>query len=521
MVARTTQLKMQSRTLLPRLVCLVALICSGLGCAIVNAGSVEITVVDEDGKPLPCRIHLKDKAGKPQRAAGLPFFRDHFSCPGRVELQLPAGAYAYEIERGPEYERESGSFELVKLEEKKISVRLKRIADLARKGWYSGDLHVHRPLEDMELLMRAEDLYVAPVITWWNDRNDWAGRKLPEDPLVRFDGNRFYQVMAGEDEREGGALMYFGRRRPLAIGGSSREYPSPMRFVEQARRKGGVWIDVEKPFWWDVPIWLASGQIDSIGLANNHMCRSSVYASEAWGRPRDVKRLPPPLGNGYWTQEIYYHLLCCGLRVPPSAGSASGVLPNPLGYNRVYVYVGRDLSYRKWWEGMKAGRSFVTNGPLLICKAGGRLPGHVFRDDDGREIKIEVNVSLTTLENVPAIEIVKNGRVERSVPPDQVSAAGGLGTVTFKRSGWFLVRAITDNRRTFRFASTAPYYVETGKAKRRISRRSARFFLDWVNERAERVKLKLDDPQKLREVLVHHEKAREFWEDVVARANAE
>jgi len=125
--------------------------------------------------------------------------------------------------------------------------------------------------------------------------------------------------MAGEDEREGGALMNFGRRRPLAIGGSSREYPSPMRFVEQARREGpfsknSVWIDVEKPFWWDVPIWLASEQINSIGLANNHMCRSGVYASEAWGRPRDAKRLPPPLGNGYWTQEIYYHLLSVDVR---------------------------------------------------------------------------------------------------------------------------------------------------------------------------------------------------------------
>ena len=39
--------------------------------------------------------------------------------------------------------------------------------------------------------------------------------------------------------------------------------------------------------------------------------------------------------DGYWTQDIYYALLNCGLRIPPSAGSASGVLPNPVGYNRV------------------------------------------------------------------------------------------------------------------------------------------------------------------------------------------
>ena len=507
-------------------VCLAALVCGGLVCAAADAGTAKISVVDQTGRPLPCRIHLKDKAGRPQQAGKLPFFRDHFSCPGSVELQLPAGAYTFEVERGPEYERHSGSFELAASQDKSVSVRLKRIADLAAEGWYSGDLHVHRPPQDMKLLMRSEDLHIAPVITWWNNRSSWANRAPPEEPLVHFDGNRFYRVMAGEDEREGGALMFFGRRRPLAITGSSREYPSPMKFIQQARQDGpfsksSVWIDVEKPFWWDVPIWLASGQIDSIGLANNHMCRSSVYASEAWGRPRDTKRLPPPLGNGYWTQEIYYHLLNCGLRVPPSAGSASGVLPNPLGYNRVYVHLGQDFGYEKWWEGLKAGRSFVTNGPLLICRADGRLPGHVFTAGGQDEVRIDVNVSLTTLDGVPAIEIIKNGRIERAVPPGKVSGTGSLGTLTFKKSGWFLVRAITDNEQTFRFASTAPYYVEIGQAKRRISRRSAQFFLDWVDERAQRVELKLEDPQQLREVLSHHENARRFWQEMVERANAE
>src|SRR5262249_705740 len=81
-------------------------------------------------------------------------------------------------------------------------------------------------------------------------------------------------------------------------------------------------------------------QIDSIGLANNHMCRDRMYEDEAWGKPRIAERLPAPLGNGYWSQEIYYHVLNCGLRIPPSAGSASGVLPNPVGYDRVYVHVG-------------------------------------------------------------------------------------------------------------------------------------------------------------------------------------
>src|SRR5262249_15553543 len=154
---------------------------------------------------------------------------------------------------------------------------------------------------------------------------------------VQFDKNRFYHVMAGEDEREGGALLFFGLSRPLDIAKAAREFPSPMKFVAEAKQQPGAWIDIEKPFWWDVPVWLASGLGDSISLATNHMCRDRMYETEAWGKARDAQRLPPPQGNGYWSQEVYYHILNCGLRIPPSAGSASGVLPNPVGYNRAYV----------------------------------------------------------------------------------------------------------------------------------------------------------------------------------------
>ena len=511
--------------LLRTILSLAAVIGQGAAVGWAGTGRVEIAVVDENGQPLPCRVHLYDKSGKPREAGNLPFFRDHFVCPGNVELELPAGTCRFEIERGPEYQQRAGSFELAEAETETIPVVLKRIADLAALGWYSGDLHVHRAIEDMPLLMRAEDLHIAPVITWWNDSNLWTGREPPEDPLMRLDGNRFFQVMAGEDEREGGALMFFQRTRPLAIAGSSREYPSPMKFVAEARRQGDVWIDVEKPFWWDVPVWLASGQVDSVGLANNHMCRSRMYETEAWGRPRDAERLPPPRGNGYWTQEIYYHMLNCGLRIPPSAGSASGVLPNPLGYNRVYVYCGPEFGYDTWWDGLKAGRSFVTNGPLLVVKANGELPGHVFTADEGEEIEIAVEVSLTSRDNVPAIEIIRDGKVERAVPLGGPSKTGStqrvLGTLTFNKSGWFLIRAITDLEHTFRFASTAPYYVEVGPSKHHVSRRSAQFFLDWVDQRAKRVPLKLDDPEKLREVLASHDQARRFWQETLAGASGE
>ena len=80
---------------------------------------------------------------------------------------------------------------------------------------------------------------------------------------------------------------------------------------------------------------------------------------------------------------------------------------------------------------------------------------------------------------------------------------------------------IADLENTFRFASTAPYYVEVGSDKRYVSRRSANFFLDWVIERIGRVPMKLNESDKLEDVLAHHQKAKTFWQQLAAEANAE
>jgi hypothetical protein len=155
----------------------------------------------------------------------------------------------------------------------------------------------------------------------------------------------------------------------------------------------------------------------------------------------------------------------------------------------------------------------------LRCKANGKLPGHVFTVPAGKTLRLNVEAKLDSRDPVAKLEIIRNGRVERAVSFDEWKKTGSLGEVTFDESGWFLVRAIADNAKTFRFASTAPYYVEVGGGKRRISRASAQFFLDWARERMQRVKL--DDPAQREAVLTHHRAAGKFWEERVAAANAE
>lgn len=490
------------------------------GVPIARGATVVFTVREADSsEPVPCRIHLKNPAGEPVFPRGLPKWNDHFVCPGTVTLDLPPGIYPYEVERGPEYRRVSGALVASESETVAANETLERLVDLRKEGWWSGDLHIHRAVEEMPLLMRAEDLDIGPVITWWNNRNIWRDRPIPEDPLVRVKGPRFFRIMAGEDEREGGALMFFNLDRPVDITGSSREFPSPMKFLRAVKEQDHAWVDIEKPFWWDVPVWLACGPVDSIGLANNHMCRNSMYEDEAWGRPRDTNRLPNPRGNGFWSQEIYYHILNSGLRLPPSAGSASGVLPNPVGYNRVYVQVGSEPDYASWWENLRRGRCWVTNGPILRVQANDSPPGTVFHGDGNSPLNVQLHADLILQDPATHLDIIQNGAVVRQIPitPDQT--AYDLGSLALRESGWFLVRVICDVPETFRFASTAPFYVEMPESPRRVSRRSAAFFLDWVRERRNRIHL--DNPNQREPVLKWHRLAEDFWRQKLAEANAE
>ena len=486
-------------------------------------GLVHLQVIDDGERRLvPARVHLTDPSDKPVKVPGLPFYRDHFNCDGEVVIELSPGKYRFTVERGPEYDGVEGDLDVKSGKTTNRKVFLTRLLKLSGLGWYSGDLHIHRPLDDVPLLIESEDLNIAPVLTVWNQRNRWRDRPLPKKLLNPLGENRWIHQLACEDERQGGALLYLNVETPLDFEGDGSEFPSPLKHLRVARDTDGVWIDIEKPFWWDVPTWLATGRIDSIGIANNHMCRKRMYPDEAWGRPRDVDRLPSPRGNGFYSQELYYRILDCGFKVPPSAGSASGVLPNPIGYNRVYVHLDEPFTYQAWWRGLRAGRSFVTNGPLLLVRVDGRHPGETFKIAAGERFKPSVDVQVFSSDPLESLEIVVNGvvvrRVERPVSGETLSLAG----VEFDRSGWVLVRCIADVANTFRFASTAPFFVDIESTPPRIDPEDVQFFIDWIRERKKRISegatetigdlSQSENAARLRSVMGPHDEALRIFE---------
>jgi hypothetical protein len=485
-----------------------------------DGGELELTVVDrETQQPIACRIHLKNNADKPRMVKSLPWWHDHFVFDGVLPLELARGTYKFEIERGPEYVNSYGHFTLERDASDSKTVELKRGVDMAKAGWWSADLDARRPTKDLKLLMLADDLHVLPGVALADKKKPGAAAQDFNAGPVLFNDDRVYDLRGARDDRDGGPLLLLRLSQPFVLQGPRYRAGNTLREMLGLEESPEVWIDVPQPSAWDLPMWLAAGGVDSIELANSQLCRPPAKAIEAAGKPRDARRFQGPQALGLWSQYIYYQVLNSGLRIPPSAGSGTGQAQNPLGYNRMYVYLGDGFSYERWWDAFRAGKVIVTNGPLLQPRVQGQRPGHVFQAKEGDSLSLQMSLSMTTRDPISYLELVKNGEVERTVRmSDYADKKGELPALTFDKSGWFLVRAVTDVGETYRFASTGPYYVEIGEKKNYVSKTSAKFFLTWLEERI----AMLEKAKKgVKPDLTPFEKAREFWKARLAEANAD
>lgn len=494
----------------------VALLLLAFTCSPVYAasGRLVLSVVDrETRKPLYCRMHLRGPGDRPRRPDRVPFWHDHFVVPGEITLQLPLGQYTFVLERGPEYLVREGNFTINPFADDSKQVDMKRFIDMAEAGWYSGDLYVRRPVLEIEPLMLADDLHLAEIITWGNDRGDRQSLppQLQKQPVAVFDGNRCYRVGNGRVVHSGNELLVLGTSGAIPSAESeSRDWPT---LLEPLAHSEDSWVDLTAPFWWDLPALVAHEEVDSIELAHRHFGREAIIDNEADGRPRDRARYPRAWGSGQWSHHVYFQLLEAGLRIAPTAGSGSGLAPNPIGYNRIYAYVGDDFSHQAWWDAVRAGRVVVTNGPLLQPIVHGERPGATFHAESG-SAEFEIGLTLSTRERISYLEIIQNGTVAHSIRFEEYSKSGRLPKLKFDRSGWFLVRAVTDLNQTFRFGMTGPYFVQIGY-EQRVSRKACQFFLDWIDQREKQVEAA--GGKQLRWL----QEAREFWQRRAEQATVE
>lgn len=484
--------------------------------------TLKVQIREADSSELtPARVHLRDAKGNlyyPKDC--IPYKRDqHFTVDGEFEASLPPGKASILVEKGKEYRSISAELMIRKGEEHHVDCELYRWINMAERGWYSGDLHIHRPLSDMAHLVLAEDLNVAPDITVWNERNEWVSKGIPQDKIVEVDETHAYGIMVQEDERGGGAVMVMNPDSPIDLGSTSRWYPANFAYCRAAHERGFI-VDQEKPFWWEAPVNVALGGVDTIGIINNHMQRDTIMDKEAWGRPRDVDRYPGYQGFVENVLDLYYRYLNLGLKIPISAGSASGVLKNPVGYNRLYVHLGRGFSYDRWLRGMRSGMAFATNGPMLFFSIDRCELGATLEVPAGQKLHGKASLSAISQTALDRAEIIYNGEIIHEFSAENSSKLTREFDVSIDSSGWIAARAFEKNKRTVRFAHTNPIYIEIGSPMK-PRRDAAQYYLDWCKEllatsSADKERYATDEQREAVESL--YRRAIAFYESRVASA---
>jgi hypothetical protein len=184
-----------------------------------------------------------------------------------------------------------------------------------------------------------------------------------------------------------------------------------------------------------------------------------------------------------------YRAWNCGYRVVASAGEDA--FPNfyrsyIIGSNRVYVRTGKQLDYNKWTADFRAGRSFVTSGPLVFLKVDGKEPGDEIRLPAGSHTA-SVEVEVESIMPILDVELLWKGKPVKTMKAEPGQRKLRFATpVEVNGSGWFGVQTRaqygrTPIRRPFPFAATMPVWVTVGDKPVR-SAEDAQFFVEWIDK---------------------------------------
>ena len=482
------------------------------------------------GTPVTARVSLVDRAGKfyapPGSLYRLERGNGHFYCRESAEWRLPAGDYELRVWRGPEYRpfRRPVRVEAGKTAE--AAAELERWVDAASFDLFSGENHIHANYGYGEwyntpasilLQCEGEDLNVCNFMVANSDgdgvfdRPFFRGRPDPlSKPRTVLYWNEEYRSTIW------GHMTLIGLRQvvePVFTGFKDTtnpyDVPTNADTAGRTRRRGGLVnythaaFDPADPYQGaytakGLPVDVALGAIDTMDLNLSY-----------------VACVP-----------LWHRLLNCGFRLPASAGTdcfLNRVASRLPGSDRAYVRVEGEFGYAKWVEGLRAGRSFVTNGPMVeMIVNGAHRPGATVQLAAPGKVKVAAKAwaqfPLKTAEVIHDGKAVATKALADGGPWEAVWEA----EVPFERSGWLAVRATgpahPDNPGGAAYAHTSPVYVEVA-GKPPAAREDAQFFLKWIDrlDVALRERDRLPTAEDKAHVAAQLEAARAVYAKIAAR----
>jgi hypothetical protein len=295
-------------------------------------------------------------------------------------------------------------------------------------------------------------------------------------------------------------------------------------------------LDTTNP--WDIPTnadiadrtHLQNGLVNYTHIAQN-AADPYLGAYTAKGLPIDAalgKIDSLDINNSYsGSVPLWYRLLNCGFRLPATAGTdcfLNRIRSRLPGSDRAYVLIDGDFSYGRWIEGIRAGRSFVTNGPFLELSAGGKGLGETIRLAVPGDVRVVAKAwSRFPLERV---ELVHDGEV---VATAKVAGNGSRWdavheqSLHIERSGWLALRAAgpahPDNPGGPSYAHTSAIYCDV-EGRPAQAGDDAEFFLAWIDrlQAAVRARDRIPSPELKAHVQAQFAAAREVYKRIAQRA---
>ncbi len=349
--------------------------------------------------------------------------------------RLPAGKWRLSVERGIEYVPFSQEFELRAGQTIDCNVVLRRWVNMPAMGWYSGDDHVHFPRmarANDEFLMtwaQAEDVHLVNVLRMGDIKQTYFEQSA-YGKSSHYQDDAYALASGQEDPRD-----VLGHTIALDIPSPVRESSHYLLYgamFDQARRIGGI----------------------------------TGYAHLAWSHPLDANVNVPRrkvdfleilqfrrLGTG-----DYYDFLNLGFHLTASAGSD---LPwgNTIGEARVYTYTGGRFSPDRWYAAFRKGHTFVTNGPMLLMRAGSVIPGDEVKLHHSDTLVVSLRTWAPPETGTPKrVELIAGGKVILAVdaPDPDTRELHFDFRLSPEKSTWIAARTETRNGG---FAHTSPIYI--------------------------------------------------------------
>jgi hypothetical protein len=465
-------------------------------------GSLRIAVTDAaTGRTLPARVSVRGADGRhhaPDAAwshaddafdrRARPFEFTYFHSDGPQTVSLPSGEAWIEVMRGTEFDPVSRRVRVRAGEITSVRVPLRRLDDPGARGWIAGDLHVHMNYGGtyrntparLVRQARAEGLRVVenlivnkesriPDVGYFSGALDPASTA---DVLLKHD-QEFHTSFWGHTGLLGlPAHLVLPDYAGYANTAAASLAPMNSEVMRQARAQGGIAgyvhpfdaspapADTARALTNAFPVDLALGLVDyyeALGFVDDFMA----------------------------TQRVWYAALNCGFRIPAGAGTDAmanyASLRGPVGMNRVYARVRGPLTHRAFLDALRAGRTFVTNAPLLQLSVNGVEPGG---EVERSAAPLRVNVRMRSMTPIDHLEIVTRGRVVHDVPlSGDRRTADATFDVRAAEGGWMLLRAWSDSAQhpvldLRPFGTTSPVYLRWGSG---AAPDEARYFLAWID----------------------------------------